>query len=496
MKAFNLSEFFELSDDLMCVTEFDGQLLKYNSSWTKLLGYTPEQLTNFCVSNIIHPLDLAESQKLAEIHKKSSNGHFIYEFRMMDAQGQYHWFSWSSYIKDGKFWGIGKNIEALKNSEDQNTQQKKQFEKIMNNVPGMVYRWELNSAGESRLLYASPYILELLEIEQIKIENDPTATGRFIHPESMPEFTLLVQESAATLKNFHWTGKMLTQNGKTKWVDVRSTPERQDDGSLVWDGVIFDITQQTLARQEMEAARAESFQVSKMAALGEMASGIAHEINNPLAIVHGYADKIFRMAMSNKVETENLLRLSKKILSGTDRIQSIVKSLAKLSYKPSDRILQTVTLNEIVQDVLGVSREKFQSNGITIHLSPNLEKIKLQCAPIEISQMLLNLFNNAYDAVDPLDERWVKLDAKVQDDILELRFTDSGKGIPKDVQTKLFDPFFTSKDVGKGTGLGLSISRRLLERHDGSITLDVKNPNTCFVIKLPLKQKPESKSTL
>jgi signal transduction histidine kinase len=116
------------------------------------------------------------------------------------------------------------------------------------------------------------------------------------------------------------------------------------------------------------------------------------------------------------------------------------------------------------------------------------ENLTIQCRPSEISQVLLNLLNNAFDAVEDLPQRWVKIDVKEVDDQVNLTVTDSGQGIDVALRDKIMQPFFTTKPVGKGTGLGLSISSGIVESHHGKFVLDPKSPFTSFQMTLPKRQ--------
>lgn len=112
-------------------------------------------------------------------------------------------------------------------------------------------------------------------------------------------------------------------------------------------------------------------------------------------------------------------------------------------------------------------------------------EIKISCHPAQISQIILNLLNNSFDAVSVLEEKWVRLVVKENKNDVEIQVTDSGKGIPYEYQSKLTQPFFTTKASGKGTGLGLSISQVIAEAHHGELYLDKESKNTRFIVKLP-----------
>jgi signal transduction histidine kinase len=121
-------------------------------------------------------------------------------------------------------------------------------------------------------------------------------------------------------------------------------------------------------------------------------------------------------------------------------------------------------------------------------VSETYPRLTIECRPTEISQILLNLLNNAFDAVFSLSEKWVELQVEELPDEIRIQVTDSGSGISKGIREKLMQPFFTTKEPGKGTGLGLSISNRIALKHHGKIYLDESCKNTRFVLVLPKRQ--------
>lgn len=146
-----------------------------------------------------------------------------------------------------------------------------------------------------------------------------------------------------------------------------------------------------------------------------------------------------------------------------------------------------MTLNPVsvlVDDSLELCREKFRNKGVELRVG-QIPDLSLLCRPTEISQVLLNLLGNAFDAVEArAGERWVMIDAVETDYRLQIQVTDCGSGIPDDVARRILEPFFTTKELGKGTGLGLSISKGIIESHGGRLYLDQSCPNTRFVVEL------------
>lgn len=228
---------------------------------------------------------------------------------------------------------------------------------------------------------------------------------------------------------------------------------------------------------------------SKMSALGEMAGGVAHEINTPLATIKILSEQIQdNVNDDTEIDKKTLKEVMSVIELTTDRIARIVKGLRSFSRDGSRDPYEQVGLQSLIDETLSFCSERFKSDGTELKFAHLPKEIYLQGRRTELSQVLLNLLNNAHDAIQSLPEKWIQLEVVDQKDSVLIHLIDSGNGIPQSVQNKIFQPFFTTKEIGKGTGLGLSISSGIIHSHRGSLYVDSKNPHTCFVIKLPKNQ--------
>jgi nitrogen-specific signal transduction histidine kinase len=337
--------------------------------------------------------------------------------------------------------------------------------------------WEYDITNQK--FYTSRELEEIYEVPEEK-ELSLEEWSRFVSPDTNARY-LVKFEECLRVGSFEMTHELTTYNCNKKYLKVvgRAIKNSNGKGHTIM-GSVLDITEQ---RQEVET-RCE---LDKMASIGQLAGSIGHEINNPLAIISGFSQKIRRLSKEENIDIEQIQSYTKRIEDTTYRIKKIVDSLSKISRSTkNDLELRKVSLASIIDDALILCQEKFKNEGIRVvtnHLDLN---IQLKTNPIEISQVFLNLLTNAYDAIIDKEEKWICINVEKNDTHTFIQVTDSGTGIKNDIREKILEPFFTTKPMGKGTGLGLSISRNILEKYSGRISLLENSKNTTFKISLPL----------
>lgn len=281
--------------------------------------------------------------------------------------------------------------------------------------------------------------------------------------------------------------QFLTRMGRTVWIEWTVRPWNNGDeiGGAVL--LINNLTEQKDLYREIEQMRYKQLLTSKMASLGEIAGGVAHEINNPLTIISGVAEQLIRYADSNRMTPELLKKSAERIHQTTDRIATIIKGLKAFARDGEQDPLTSYSVNQIIRDSLPYIEPKIKKGTIDLRWTTGPD-FQIECRPVQISQVIVNLMANACDAIQSFEERWVSIDVIEETKGVSILVTDSGTGIPKVIAEKIMEPFFTTKDIGKGTGLGLSISKSIVEDHSGLFFLDENFPNTRFVIRLPFRQ--------
>jgi len=283
----------------------------------------------------------------------------------------------------------------------------------------------------------------------------------------------------------------LRRDGSEFPVEISLSPLQTDDGFLVLSA-IRDVTTRKEMEAQLEASRTQMAASARLSALGVMAGGIAHEINNPLGIIQAYASNLVEMAQSGNVSLTSLATASSRIVETSERISGIVKSLRHIARDGTEDPSHLTSVTELINQALQLWRERFRMHSIRL-IAPDVDPhLGVRCRQVQVTQVILNLLQNAFDAVlETEEDRWIRITTHVTDQWLTISVVDSGPGVPAALRQRIMEPFFTTKPVGKGTGLGLSISRRIAEGHGGELKLEDREGHTCFSLILPAEKEEQ-----
>jgi PAS domain S-box-containing protein len=251
---------------------------------------------------------------------------------------------------------------------------------------------------------------------------------------------------------------------------------------FIWS-LIEDLTAQRALEADLENERVKAIQSSKLAAVGEMAAGIAHELNNPLGIIDAYAfalEDARKRGDDAKVD-ENI----RAIRAAVTRAGKIVRGLRKFTRESMNEPPEELDVTALVDESVALSDPRLREHGVAVRLEV-ASNARVRGRSIELGQVLVNLLGNAVDAVRGQDEKWVQVSVTNEaGGAVTIAVEDSGPGIPAEIAGDVFRAFFTTKKVGEGTGLGLSISRSIVERHGGTLTYEPVALRPRFVVRLP-----------
>ncbi|MFY9611371.1 MAG: ATP-binding protein [Blastocatellia bacterium] len=239
--------------------------------------------------------------------------------------------------------------------------------------------------------------------------------------------------------------------------------------------------------QELRDKQEQLVQAGKMATLGELTTGVAHELNNPLNNIGLFVGNAIDLMELGASERLRVLAELKNAMGQVRKASEIISHLRKFGRAaPVSR--EPVALNDVIERALALMHQQLRIRQIevTVELCPDYCMVLGNA--IQIEQVFINLLNNSRDAVANAPERKIQILCSVDDEAAEVRFRDTGPGIPEGLEQRIFDPFFTTKEVGEGTGLGLSITYSIIKDHDGTISVENTPPGrgAVFLIRLPL----------
>jgi signal transduction histidine kinase len=228
--------------------------------------------------------------------------------------------------------------------------------------------------------------------------------------------------------------------------------------------------------------------LEKLALIGEMASSLIHEINNPLTTMNLKIQKLQKLSHKNNENFQQAVALlSQELLDTQKRIMSIIKTMRDFSFvdiNQSSDSRENINVIEIINKAIDLCQAKIKQHRIKLNYNIQHE-LSVTVNETEIMQIIVNLITNSIDAITDQQDAWIKIVAYQKNNHILISVVDSGDGIPKHLQEKIMTPFFTTKEKGKGTGIGLGLCQKFAVHHKGSFYIDNTCKNTKFTLKLP-----------
>lgn len=273
--------------------------------------------------------------------------------------------------------------------------------------------------------------------------------------------------------------------GTKRWMETYAAPLTRDCGEVIHIAITNDITEKIERENEIKQQEQKLLEAARLTGLGEFAGGIAHEINNPLAIILAKSE-LLNEHLSNEEFDKKYVKSSLTTIQDTVlRISEIITTLKTFSRDPKNDVFKPESLNEIIDEAIKLCGERFMLNNVTI--KNNLkDSVTIKCQKVAIAQAIMNLLNNSFDSIDKSKGGKISLESEEVDGSLLVSVIDNGRGVPQEIRQSLMNPFFTTKAPGEGTGLGLTIVNNVMTRHNGRVHYDEHHPNTKFTLEFPI----------
>lgn len=484
-----LSAEHDLSPDGILVVDDRGKMMQFNQRFVEMWGLTPDVVATrsddaaiaSVLAKLVSPDEFVERVRQLYLHPEEY-GHD--ELALRDGR-TFERHSSPMTAADGRYLGriwFFRDVTDRKSLESLLVEARRHYQELYDSAPVMLFQ----VAHDGRILDCNARALETLSYSRDRIVDVPFL-DLFSGP-SRSEARRLIRSllKTGTLSNEKLS--IRTRDGEEVIVELDATAERDLDGRVfesrvsMRDVTVREMQAQALAqaRQELEV-KDQMLHAEKLRALGEMLSGVAHELNNPLGAIIGFSELMLGRGGSEEL---------RQIHDEAQRCARIVKNLLRFARRsPPEKKL--VDVRRLLEDAMELRAYHFRTQGITVTRELQ-ERLPATFADEgQLVQVFLNVVNNAEDAVAARGAAGrIDVRAWSEDEWIYVSFRDNGTGIPRDRLRQVFDPFFTTKEPGRGTGLGLSVAFGIIQDHRGRITAESEvGAGTTITIELPVRQE-------
>ena len=450
----------------------NGVFTFVNALFEQTTGYSKEELLG------MHPLDLVEPEDVNTVRdnavqmlKGERTGQYEYRFRRKDGEVRWAAESVSSSEDPGgrACYGHFMDITERKTAQDALRQSEERYRSLVDNASDAIV-----VAQEGKAVFQNPVYKKLLRYTATEIAD--LSFAEVVAPEDrerVGRYYERLMNGEAVPDGFEV--RLVTGDGQTLMMEAKARVIEYD-GQPAMMVIMRDVT-------ERAAAQAALVQASRLASIGEMAAGVAHELNNPLTSVLGYADLLESVELPDQAKAD-----LGKIRDNARRASTVVKKLLEFA-RPKMIGRSSVDIAEIVNKMIDLRAHEFTVSSVVVALDLGETLPMVIGDSGQIEQVILNLIVNAEQSMVAAHGKGkLTVQVRQQNRTLEIIVSDDGPGIPPDKIDRIFDPFFTTKAPGVGTGLGLSICHSIMTEHGGRIYAR-NNPDggATFVLELPIQ---------
>lgn len=471
---------FELVPCLITIQDNNYQLVSYNKEFEETFN---PKLKDFCFRVYKQRENKCENCPVEKTFR-DGRSHYGQETGKDKDGNTTHWLARTSPIRDARgnvvsVMEVCLNITRMKQLEERLEKSEKKYYAIFNNIPNAVFVLNMNTF---EILDCNKSVKDLYGFEKHEI------TGRsfldLFLDEEKDHYAFKIMTSAYINQV-----KQLNNDGKTLFSAIRISPSEYL-GQKVLLVTTSDITKRLETEQQLIHA-------GKMATLGEMATGIAHELNQPLSVIKTAGSYCLKKTRNNTtIKDKDFITMLEKIDRNVDRSADIIRHMRQFARK-SEVVLAEVQVNEVLKRAHDIFSQQLKVRGIEVAWDIEEDLPTIMADSSRLEQVFINLLLNARDAIE---EKWrsperatgtkkITLKTALEGNMVVVEVKDTGIGISEDIADKIFEPFFTTKEVGKGTGLGLSISYGIVKDCHGDIKATTnEQKETCFRIFFPAKE--------
>ena len=473
------TEFLDHVPAGVCMADSDLKILQINPKLCSIAATDASSAIGQNLADVFAPAD-KEAESLW--HQLPSLGLQDWNLKFRDPGGHIYHLIVSSQTEQSSSDGEPRFLVTVEDVSERVQlkrlldQHEHSFEHLARNTPGMIYKFVMSPDGKASFPYASPGSYDIWEVSPEEIRDDATPIIQLIHPDNLTEFQNSVMKSASELSPWEYEGLIVTPSGKEKWIHAASRPELEDNGNIVWQGLLMDITHQKAIEDELKHAklRAESAARSKADFLANM----SHEIRTPMNGVIGMSELLANTELAPRQE-----HYVETIRSSAEVLLTIINDILDISKMEAGKLLihkSLFDMRRMLDDVATLLAPRAFDKGIEliVRYAPGAPQRVIGDA-VRLRQILTNLIGNAIKFTAEGHVLVQIIESTRDGDHAEIKFsvTDTGIGISPEAMPRLFQKFeqedsSTSRKFG-GTGLGLAISRQLVELMDGE--LDAKS---------------------
>lgn len=493
---------------LIVVLDREGRFVRFNRSCETVTGYSQEEVLGKPIWDIF--ILERERQKVRARFAEITAGHF-------PNQGENFWKTKTGELRLIEWWntallneageveyivGAGADVTEHRQMQEALRYNERKYRELVQSAHSIIMRWDRNGT----ILFMNEFALEFFGYPEKEI------IGRNVMETIVPEIDSQGNNLREMIEDMERNperyisneNENITRGGKRAWISWTNRPLHDDDGRLKEIlSIGKDETERKAVERALQEAQAQLIQSDKMASLGQLVAGVAHEINTPIGAVNSMHDTLFRTLKKLKDQCENALEegtphsrnmravfdiiaeAEQVIDHGTERVMDIVTRLRSFA-RLDEAELKSVDIHSGLEDTLVLIHNEIKHHITVVKDYGDIPPVS--CYPSQLNQVFLNLLINASQAIRVHKERGtITIKTERRGERAVIRISDDGVGIPEENLRRIFDPGFTTKGVGIGTGLGLSICYQIIQNHHGDIKVDsTPGQGTTFTVDIPL----------